>query len=78
MEPNHPLKSYRLQQKPPMSQEQLAELLGVSKASVSRWETGEREPDVTLVPIISQVTGIVAEKLRPDLANLFRRRGRAA
>ncbi len=74
MQPNHPLKTYRLRQNPPLSQDQLAELLGVSKASVSRWETGERKPEETLIPVISEVTGIAPEKIRPDLANLFRRR----
>lgn len=71
MESIHPLKSYRESQSPPLSQEQMAALLGVSKASVSRWETGERKPEQALVPRISAKTGIHPAKLRPDLAGLF-------
>ena len=32
------------------TQEQLAEYIGVTKASVSKWETGQSYPDVTLLP----------------------------
>lgn len=71
MEQIHPLKAYRLRQSPPLTQEQLAEQLGTSKVSVSRWETGERKPEPDLLPGISAKTGIPAADLRPDLAELF-------
>ena len=35
------------------TQEQAAELLGVSKQSVSRWENGVTCPDVTLLPALA-------------------------
>ncbi|MBK5261353.1 MAG: helix-turn-helix transcriptional regulator [Peptostreptococcaceae bacterium] len=46
------------------TQEQLAEKLGVSQRSVSRWETGKSMPDYSLLPIICEVVEInVAELL---------------
>ena len=35
------------------TQEQAAELLGVSKQSVSRWENGVTFPDITLLPALA-------------------------
>lgn len=47
-----------------LTQEQLAELLGVSQKSVSRWETGKTMPDYSLLPNICEVLEInVAELL---------------
>jgi len=77
MESLHPLRAYRERQSPPLTQEQLAQQLGTSKASISRWETGERKPEVEQLPEITRKTGIAPGLLRPDLAELFaRRRGR--
>lgn len=46
------------------TQEQLAEKLGVSQRSVSRWETGKTMPDYALLPGICEVLNInVAELL---------------
>ena len=74
MESIHPLRAYRERHQPPLTQEQLAGQLGVSKASVSRWETGERKLELDLLPDISSKTGIPPAKLRPDLAEMFGRR----
>lgn len=63
----HPLKAFRERQTPPLTQTALAELLGVSRASVCRWESGERMPDEDLLPTISEKTGIAPGDLRPDL-----------
>jgi transcriptional regulator with XRE-family HTH domain len=71
MENTHPLKAFRLRQEPPLTQEQLADLLDTTKGTVSRWETGERKPDPGDVPAISAKTGIPPAQLRPDLAELF-------
>lgn len=49
----------------------MAKLLGVSAAAVSRWETGTRRIDDSLVSKVEKVTGIPARKLRPDLAQLI-------
>lgn len=48
-----------------MSQEQLANRIGSTKSSISRWETGER--DITLGAL-----GAIAEALRCEVADLYR------
>jgi transcriptional regulator with XRE-family HTH domain len=48
-----------------MSQEQLANRIGSTKSSVSRWETGER--DITLGAL-----GAIAEALDCQVADLYR------
>lgn len=55
-----------------ITQETLAEEIGVSSITVSRWETGARKIDTELVPVISEKTGIAPALLRPDLAYLFK------
>lgn len=73
MDTIHPLRAYRERREPTLTQEQLANFLGVSKASVSRWETGKRKLDEeNLLAAISAKTGIPAAKLRPDLAAMFK------
>jgi transcriptional regulator with XRE-family HTH domain len=44
MNESHPLKTYREQQDPPLSQEELGAQLGVKKSTISRWENGKRMP----------------------------------
>lgn len=68
----HPLAVFRANQSPPMTQQDLATALGVDRATVCRWESGERKPDHALVPKISEKTGIPAADLRPDLADLMK------
>ena len=41
-----------------LSQEQLADSLGVGKAAVSHWETGKRTPDITTIHRIIELLGI--------------------
>lgn len=40
-----------------MTQQQLADALGISQVSVTRWETGEREPRVSTLKRIAAVLG---------------------
>lgn len=42
-----------LRQKKDLTQEQLAELLGVSAQAVSKWETNSTYPDISLLPILA-------------------------
>lgn len=50
-----------------LTQEQLAEKLGVSQKSVSRWETGKTMPDYALLPDICEILEInVAELLSAE------------
>jgi transcriptional regulator with XRE-family HTH domain len=77
MDQLHPLKAFRERQTPPLSQQQLADLIGVSRVCVTRWESGERKPAPEDLPRITAETGIEAAALRPDLAELFGKNLRA-
>jgi len=65
----HPLTKYR--EAKGLSKTALAARLGVSKASVSRWESGDRLPDHAAVLLILKKTGIPPRALRPDLAEMI-------
>ena len=55
------LKSLRKQKQ--ITQEALADVLGVSYQSVSRWELGVCYPDMELLPIIANYFGVTIDKL---------------
>ena len=46
-----------------LTQEELANILGVSKAAVSKWETDESYPDITLLTQIAQLFHITMDEL---------------
>ncbi|MCM1055709.1 MAG: helix-turn-helix domain-containing protein [Bacteroides sp.] len=46
-----------------LTQEQLAERLGVSFQSVSRWENGLAYPDIELLPLLTEIFGVTADEL---------------
>lgn len=46
-----------------VSQEKLAEYLGVSYQAVSKWENGITSPDISLLPAISRYFGITVDEL---------------
>lgn len=71
MEHQHPLKSFRERQDPPLSQGDLATLLGVQRATVWRWEAGARKIEDDKLTMVSEKTGIPPGELRPDLAELM-------
>ena len=46
-----------------LTQEQLAERLGISAQSVSKWENAVVMPDVTLLPLIAETFGVSIDDL---------------
>lgn len=46
-----------------ITQDELAEYIGVSKASVSKWETGQSYPDVTFLPMLASYFNISVDEL---------------
>ena len=46
-----------------MTQEQLAEIIGVSAQSVSKWETSTTMPDIMLLPVIADIFGVTVDVL---------------
>jgi len=64
----HPLTIFRQRHDPPLSKTALAEMLGVSRITIWRWEAGTRRPGLQQIPSIAGKTGIPARELRPDLA----------
>ena len=55
------IRAYR--KKHDLTQEELAERLGVTYQSVSRWENGATYPDLELLPAIAQALSITADEL---------------
>lgn len=58
------LKKYRLAQN--LTQEKVAELLGVTSQTVSRWECGQTLPDALILPQIARIYAITVDDLYKD------------
>lgn len=69
MEGTHPIRAWRKNQN--LTVEAAAAVLDVSKAAVSRWESGERRVGFRIVRDVASKTGIPARVLRPDLADVL-------
>lgn len=52
-----------LRKKHALTQEQIAEALGVSCQAVSKWETNSSYPDISLLPIIADYFGVSVDHL---------------
>lgn len=55
------IKQKRLEKK--VTQQQLADFVSVSKASVSKWESGHSYPDITLLPLIAAYFDLTIDQL---------------
>lgn len=64
-----------------ITQEELAHYMGVSKASVSKWETAQSYPDITLLPVLATYFSMSIDDLmdyqpqmtKEDISKLYRR-----
>lgn len=52
-----------LRKKKDLTQEQLAEVFGVSPQAVSRWENGAAYPDITMLPVIANYFDVTLDDL---------------
>ena len=46
-----------------LTQQQLAEKLGITNRAVSKWETGQGLPDIVLLPDLSAALGVTVDAL---------------
>ena len=49
-----------------MSQEELAEKLGISRQSISKWESGQSVPDLKKLIILSDIYNVTIDSLVKD------------
>lgn len=56
-------KLQKLRKKNNYSQEELAELIGVARQTISKWELGETSPDLKQATILSKTLNVSLEKL---------------
>lgn len=65
-------KIIELRKKSGMSQEELAEKLGVSRQSVSKWESAQSTPDLNRILKMSEVFGVSTDYLLKDEIDLIK------
>lgn len=53
----------RLRHEKKITQERLAEFVGVTKASVSKWETGQSMPDIVILPRLATFFDVTVDEL---------------
>jgi transcriptional regulator with XRE-family HTH domain len=58
---------YRLRKEKGLSQAELGGLIGVSNKAVSKWETYEANPDITLLPLLASTLGVTTDELLTDI-----------
>jgi transcriptional regulator with XRE-family HTH domain len=58
---------YRLRKEKGLSQDELGRLVGVSNKAVSKWETNDANPDITLLPLLAKTFGVTTDELLTDI-----------
>jgi len=53
----------KLRKERDLTQEQLADLLGVTQPNVSYWESQDGQPSLVLLPVIARVLGVTIDDL---------------
>ena len=53
----------RLRHKKKLTQEEVADFMGVTKASVSKWEKGQNTPDLLLIPRLAAFFDVTVDEL---------------
>lgn len=61
-------KIYHCRKKAGLSQEALAERIGVSRQAISKWETGEAAPEIAKLPLLAREFSVKADWLLDDSA----------
>lgn len=61
-------KIYHCRKKAGLSQEALAEKIGVSRQAISKWETGEATPEISKLPLLARTFDVTADWLLDDEA----------
>ncbi len=59
-------KIYLCRKKAGLSQEALADQMGISRQAVSKWETGESEPELSKLRQLAEIFGVSADWLLSD------------
>lgn len=62
-------KIYTCRKKAGLSQEALAEKLGVSRQAVSKWETDEAIPELAKIPMMAKIFGVTTDFLLSEEEN---------
>jgi transcriptional regulator with XRE-family HTH domain len=72
------IKAYRLSQTPRLTLKGLGDQVSRSKATISKIENNLQLPSPKLAKALSEITGVPAKELRPDLAELLELNAEAA
>ncbi len=59
-------KIYQCRKRAGLSQEALADQMGISRQAVSKWETGESEPELSKLRQLAEIFGVSADWLLSD------------
>ena len=61
----------KLRKQEGLTQKQLADKLGVSNKAISKWETGEGFPDITMIPKLSAIFNVSSDYLLSKESEAF-------